>query len=148
AFQATFLLLAKKAGSLLRPERLGCWLHGVARRTALKLRGSLLRRLMREQPFDEAAFAPAEETDSELGPAIDAAIEQLPWKYRVPFVLCYLQGLTNAEAALALGCPANTIATRLARARQRLRGRLAKQGLTAGVSVALVAATARNAAAL
>jgi RNA polymerase sigma factor (sigma-70 family) len=148
AFQATFLLLAKKADSLRRPEQLGCWLHGVARRTALKLRGRLLRRLTRERPFDESAVVPSDPIDADLGPAVDAAIEQLPWKYRLPVVLCYLQGMTNAEAAVALGCPTNTVSTRLARARQRLRGRLAKQGLTVAVSSALVAATARNASAL
>jgi RNA polymerase sigma factor (sigma-70 family) len=147
AFQATFLLLAKKAGSLGRPERLGCWLHGVARRTALKLRTRLLRRMTRERPFDESTIV-STDADADLGPALDAAIEQLPLKYRLPVVLCYLQGLTNAEAAAAMGCPANTVATRLARARHRLRGRLVKQGLTVAVSSGLVAATARNAAAL
>lgn len=148
AFQATFLLLAKKAGSLFAPDRLASWLHGVAYRTALKLRSRLARRSSRERPFDEAAYLTPDRPDSEIGPALDAAIEQLPSKYRVPVVLCYLQGLTNAEAAAALGCPANTIATRLARARQRLRGRLEKQGLTAAVSAGSIAATARNAVAL
>jgi RNA polymerase sigma factor (sigma-70 family) len=146
AFQATFLLLARKAGSLHQPERLANWLYGVAYRTAMKLRSSLARRQTREHPFDETAFVPADDPDADLGPELDAAIQQLPSKYRVPFVLCYLQGLTNAEAAARLGCPTNTVATRLSRARERLRCRLTKQGLTAAVSAGLVAATARSAA--
>ncbi|MFL5341627.1 MAG: RNA polymerase sigma factor [Gemmataceae bacterium] len=146
AFQATFLLLAKKAAGLRSPERLGGWLYAVAYRTAAKLRGRLARR--REHPFDETDFVPAEKPNAAIGPELDAAIQQLPSKYRVPVVLCYLQGLTNAEAAAELGCPPNTVATRLARARERLRGRLTKPGLTAAVSAALVAAAARNATAV
>lgn len=147
AFQATFLLLATKAGSLRNPELLANWLHGVAYRTAMKLRGRLHRRRLRERPFDEnACVSPNGEAD--LRPDLDSAIQRLPSKYRVPVVLCYLQGLTNAEAAQRVGCPANTIATRLARARHRLRTQLARQGLTVAVSSALIAATARNAQAL
>jgi len=148
AFQATFLLLARKAGSLRDPQRLGCWLYGVAYRTALKLRGRMTLRQTREQPLDEADIASPDQGDAEVGPELDAAIQQLPSKYRVPVVLCYLQGMTNAEAAAALGCPANTVATRLARARDRLRGRLTKEGVTAAVSATLLAVTSRNAAAL
>jgi RNA polymerase sigma factor (sigma-70 family) len=147
AFQATFLLLAKKARSLRRPDLLANWLHGVAYRTAAKLRGRLWRQQAHEHAFDESAFVPPCEHD-DIGPDLDAAIQNLPSKYRVPLVLCYLQGLTNAEAAERLGCPAKTVATRLARARHRLRSRLAAQGLTVAVSSVLVAATARNACAL
>ena len=145
AFQVAFLLLAKKAGSLRCPERLACWLHGVAYRTALKQRSWFARRQMRERPFDEASFVARDAPDAEMSDEIDAAIQGLPAKYRIPVVLCYLQGLTNAQAAASLGCPANTIATRLARARERLRERLTKQGLTVAVSSALAAGTARNA---
>jgi RNA polymerase sigma factor (sigma-70 family) len=148
AFQATFLLLATKASSLRQPERLANWLYGVAYRTATKLRSRLVRRQTREQPFDESAFISPKDAYADLGPELDTAIEQLPSKYRVPFVLCYLQGLSNAEAAARLGCPTNTVATRLSRARERLRSRLTKQGLTVAVSLGLVTATARSAVAL
>ncbi len=145
AFQVTFLLLAKKADLLRDPARLACWLHGVAFRTALKQRSWLLRRRIREQPLDETTLAAANDSDADLSDEIDAAIEQLPSKYRLPVVLCYLQGLTNAQAAAVIGCPSNTIATRLARARGRLRERLTKQGLTVAVSSSLATGTARSA---
>jgi RNA polymerase sigma factor (sigma-70 family) len=147
AFQATFLLLATKAGALRQPELLGHWLHAVAFRTASKLRGRLWRRQNREHPFDENTHIPRE-AGPDMRPDLDAAIQQLPSKYRVPVVLCYLNGLTNAEAAARVGCPPNTIATRLARARDRLRSHFTRQGLTVAVSSALIAATARNACAL
>ncbi len=147
AFQATFLLLATKANSLRHPELLANWLHAVAYRTAMKLRGRLYRRRLREHPFDENAYV-SPNGEPEIRPDLDSAIQRLPSKYRVPVVLCYLQGLTNAEAAERVGCPANTIATRLARARDRLRSQLTRQGLTVAVSSALIAATARNAKAL
>ena len=114
AFQATFLLLAKKARWLRQPDRLGPWLYGVARRVALKARSAMNRR--REvAPVDVAAASSPETND--LRPVLDAAISRLPARYRMPVVLCYLQGLTYAEAAERLRCPAGTIATRLSRAR-------------------------------
>jgi RNA polymerase sigma factor (sigma-70 family) len=131
AFQATFLLLAKKARWLRQPERLGPWLYGVARRVALKVRAKANRR--REvAPVDvPAAIAP---DASDLRPVLDAAIARLPSRYRVPVVLCYLQGLTYAEAAERLRCPPGTVATRLSRARDKLRILLIRQGVapTAG----------------
>src|SRR5262249_9158110 len=84
-----------------------------------------------------------------LRPLLDEAIGRLPNSYRIPFVLCYLEGWTNAEAAEALGCPRGTVATRLSRARERLRAHLARRGLTlsAGLLAALLsrAAAARGA---
>src|SRR5262245_36313799 len=145
AFQATFLLLATKAGTLRQPELLGHWLHAVAYRTATKLRGQRWRRQIREHPFDENVHIPRE-ADPDLRPDLDEAIQRLPSKYRVPVVLCYLNGMTNAEAAARVGCPPNTIATRLARARDRLRLQFTRQGLTVAVPASLVAAAAANAA--
>jgi RNA polymerase sigma factor (sigma-70 family) len=147
AFQATFLLLATKAGTLRQPELLSHWLHAVAYRTASKLRGRLWRLQNREHPFDESTHSPRE-ADLDLRTDLDAAIQRLPAKYRVPVVLCYLNGMTNAEAAEHMGCPPNTIATRLARARDRLRLQFTRQGLTVAVPTALVAATAANAVSL
>jgi RNA polymerase sigma factor (sigma-70 family) len=145
AFQATFLLLARKARSLSQPELLGRWLHGVAYRTALKARGVAARRRIRQRPLEDVA---ANDDEAilwrDLRPVLDEAIHQLPLKYRVPVILCYLEGLTNAQAAGRLGCPVGTVATRLARARDRLRTRLTRHGLalsagllTAGLSEAL-----------
>jgi RNA polymerase sigma factor (sigma-70 family) len=134
AFQATFLLLVRKAGSLRRPALLGNWLYGVAYRTALKARASRARRAKEGCLAEVATVVPDNLVWRDLRPILDDAINELPSRYRVPVVLCYLQGLTQAQAAREIGCPEGTVATRLARARQRLRRRLAKHGLgvTAG----------------
>lgn len=139
AFQATFLLLARKASSLRQPDRLAAWLHGVACRVAVKARALAARRRERQQPLiDQAADTPDDLLWRDLRPVLDDAIRALPAPYRAPFVLCYLEGLTNAEAARRLGCPPGTVATRLARARQQLRARLSARGL--GPASALTAA--------
>src|SRR5438105_4656550 len=110
AFQATFLLLVRKAGSLRQPERLGPWLYGVAYRTARKARDLAARRRPSARPVDDLPAAPSEDLSwRDLRPVLDAAINQLPAKYQAPVVLCYLQGLTNAQAADRLGCPPGTI---------------------------------------
>jgi RNA polymerase sigma factor (sigma-70 family) len=137
AFQATFLLLVRKAGSLARPAALGPWLYGVAYRTALKARALAARR--RTQAVHEADRVAGDPSDAvawrDLRPVLDEAIDGLPAKYRAPFVLCYLEGRSNAEAAAELGCPRGTVATRLSRARDRLRQLLSRRGvaLSAGV---------------
>ncbi|HTU17765.1 MAG TPA: sigma-70 family RNA polymerase sigma factor [Gemmataceae bacterium] len=139
-FQATFLVLARKAGSLARPELLGNWLHGVAYRTAVKARAETARRRTHEQ---QAVVS------QEIGPdedfiwrdvraVLDEEVNRLPARYRVPVVLCYLQGQTNEEAARRLGCSRGTVATRLARAREKLRRRLTQRGVGLSVGVALV----------
>jgi RNA polymerase sigma factor (sigma-70 family) len=146
AFQGTFFLLARKAGRLRRPELVAAWLHGVARRVALKARAKAARR--RERPAgDVPAPASADETAwRDLRPALDSAVGRLPAKYRVPFVLCYLEGLTHAQAARRLGCAPGTVATWLARARARLRDGLTRQGLAPSAAL-LAAGLAREAAA-
>ena len=146
AFQATFLLLARKAGSLKRPEALGPWLHGVATRTALKARTGAARRRACERHAAAPAVGPADDAVwRDLRPLLDEAVGGLPEKYRVPFVLCYLEGRTVTEVAERLGCPRGTVATRLAWARGRLRARLARRGLALSAA-ALTAARARGAA--
>jgi RNA polymerase sigma factor (sigma-70 family) len=146
AFQAVFLLLVRKAGSLRRPEQLGPWLHGVARRVAVKARSLGLRRRGREEPLADLPAPPSADDLiwSDLRPVLDDAVRSLPAKYRGPFVLCYLQGLTHAEAARHLGCPPGTIATRLSRARDQLRARLVRRGVTLSAG-ALAAALATRA---
>ncbi len=141
AFQAVFLLLVRKADLLRRPEQLGPWLHGVARRVALKARALAPRR--REEPLTDSPAAPAPDdlVWRDLRPVLDDAIRSLPAKYRAPVVLCYLEGMTQAEAARQLGCPPGTVATRLIRARDQLRARLVRRGVTlsAGVLAAALA---------
>jgi len=138
AFQATFLLLARKAQSIERRESVGSWLYGVAYHTSLKLRTQIGRRRKREREAaatrQEGAAAPAV---PELEAMLDAELERLPAKYRTPIVLCYLEGRTHAEAAVELGWPVGTIAGRLARARIMLRNRLVKRGVS--ISLAAVA---------
>jgi RNA polymerase sigma factor (sigma-70 family) len=130
-FQAVFLLLANKADSLRRSGSLGPWLHAVAVRTALKARARAVRRKQQEQQaaVPEAVEPPDQAALTELRSLLDEALSQMPEKYRVPLVLHYLEGLTVPEVARQLGCPEGTAATRLARARQRLRSRLARSGL-------------------
>ncbi len=140
AFQATFLVLARKAGSLARPELLGHWLHGVAYRTAAKARTETAKRRVHErQAVRPQEINPSDEFDwQDLRAVLDEEVNRLPDRYRVPVVLCYLQGQTNAEAARRLGCSRGTIATLLARARDKLRRRLTQRGvsLSAGITLA------------
>jgi RNA polymerase sigma factor (sigma-70 family) len=146
AFQATFLVLARRAGAVRRPERLGPWLHGVAYRVAAKARRRALR-FGTPVPLDAEPPAPDDTAAAarELRPLLDDALRALPAKYREPVVLCYLQGLTNDEAARQLGCPLGTVATRLARARTQLRLHFRRRGIV--VPTTLVAAAVAQVAA-
>jgi RNA polymerase sigma factor (sigma-70 family) len=142
AFQATFLVLVQKAGSMKRRELLGNWLYGVANRIAQRARISAARRLERQRPVEDVALVEidSEAARQEARAAIDEEILRLPEKYRVPIVLCYFEDKTHAEAGRLLGWPTGTVATRLTRARQRLRSRLTRRGLAlsiAGLSGAL-----------
>lgn len=132
AFQATFLAFVRDAAAIGKREAVGCWLYRVASRIALKAKSGVLRRQAHELPGEPAIHVdPSEEVVwRDLRPILDEEVNRLPDKYRQPFVLCYLTGLTNDEAARTLGCPKGTLLTRLAWARQRLRGRLARRGLT------------------
>jgi RNA polymerase sigma factor (sigma-70 family) len=146
AFQATFLALARKAASIGRRAALGSWLYKVAYRAALAARERVSRRASLEVPLPEL---PAPEVSPatdwrDLGTILDAEIHRLPERYRVPFVLCYLEGKTLAEAAQLLDRPRATIGTRLARARQRLRLRLTSRGL--GLAAAMAALLTERAA--
>jgi RNA polymerase sigma factor (sigma-70 family) len=131
AFQATFLTLVRKAGSVARREALAGWLYRVAYRIALAARSAAARRDGRERPLvvEPAAHGGDDPLWCDLGPVLDEEVNRLPAPYRSAVVLCYLQGLTNDEAAAALGCSRGTVASRLARARQRLRRRLGARGL-------------------
>jgi RNA polymerase sigma factor (sigma-70 family) len=145
AFQATFLVLARQAATGFRPRALAGWLHGVAYRTAQRARKQAAKRRAKErQAARTAACEPsAEVLWADVRRVLDEEIGGLPEKYRAPFVLCYLQGKTNVEAAEELGCPHGTVLSRLATARERLRARLERRGITLSVA-ALVALLAEE----
>jgi RNA polymerase sigma factor (sigma-70 family) len=132
AFQATFLVLVRKARSVSKQTSIRSWLYGVALRIALRARQreGLRRGRERSSPPREAGDTPDEADWEDMRPILDEEIQRLPEKYRLPVILCYLEGQTNDEAARQLNCPRGTIATRLARARERLRSRLVRRGLT------------------
>jgi RNA polymerase sigma factor (sigma-70 family) len=141
AFQATFLVLVRKAASVGDPKLLGNWLYGVAYRTALKARSEADRRRAYEgQASPAGGFVPPDEVAAgELRHVLDRELDKLPTKYRAAVVLCYLEGRTHSEVAALLGCPRQTITTRLTRACARLRARLTRRGLalSAGAIAAL-----------
>jgi len=158
AFQATFLTLARRASSIRGRSSVSGWLHKVAFRIALASRARIARRQELEQPLTEPT------PDKGLDPSaiaawrdirqiLDREVNGLGERYRLPFILCYLEGKTNSEAAKELGCPVGTIESRLLRARQRLRARLTRQGLALsvgmrGLALARAASGARLPAAL
>jgi RNA polymerase sigma factor (sigma-70 family) len=129
AFQATFLVLARKASSIQPRHLVGNWLYGVAYRTALEARGASARRRARER----AAARPEvvqEDNRPELQPLLDLELSRLSDKYRIPIVLCDLEGRTRREVARQLGWPEGTVSARLARGRGLLAKRLSRHGLT------------------
>jgi RNA polymerase sigma factor (sigma-70 family) len=146
AFQATFLILARKAPSLVRHERLASWLYKIAYRLALRARASEVRRQQCEARA--ARSHPALANPGDVVVALEEELQRLPARHRDPLVLCYLEGKTNQEAAQVLRCPSGSMSARLTHARERLREGLARRGFvapTAGVA-GLLAATAAEAA--
>jgi len=138
-FQATSMVLASKASSLRKQESVASWLHGVAVRTAGKARTGAALRARHERRVAELS---AKRVDSErqvawrrAGPVLDEELRKLPEKYRAPLVLCYLEGLTNAEAARSLGWTKGTVSGRLARARALLKDRLARRDAVLSASL-------------
>jgi RNA polymerase sigma factor (sigma-70 family) len=147
AFQATFLLLARKAASLADGDSVGAWLYGVAYRTALEARAVNVRRRARERQVEvlpHPVVMPAEPQD--WRPLLDRELSRLPRKYQVPVVLCDLEGQTRKEAARQLRLPEGTLSSRLATARRLLARRLARFGLSLSGG-ALAAALAEGASA-
>ncbi|WP_165247881.1 RNA polymerase sigma factor [Paludisphaera soli] len=135
AFQATFLVLVRRAGTLGRDDVVAAWLHGVATKVARRARMDRARRRARER--GGLAVEPGREPESPdfaLREVVDEEIGRLPWKYRAPVVLCYLEGLTHEEAAARLGWPIGSVKGRLARARASLASRLGRRGVTAGAA--------------
>ena len=132
AFQATFVVLARRATSVLPPDLVGNWLYGVAYRVATKARTASARRRARERSAAQAC-RPAVTKPSErsgAGPFLDECLQGLSEKYRTPIVLCHLEGRSRQEAARLLRVSPGTLSSRLARGRKLLAKRLSRRGLT------------------
>jgi RNA polymerase sigma factor (sigma-70 family) len=140
AFQATFMVLARKAGAVRWGDSVGGWLYEVAFHMAKTAKRTAARR--RTHEAQAARYRPSshlqETTVRELGAILDEELQSVPTRYRDPLVLCYLQGRTRDQAVRQLGVPLRTLNRRLARGRELLRTRLARRGLT--VSAAMLAA--------
>jgi RNA polymerase sigma factor (sigma-70 family) len=150
AFQATFLVLLRKAASVLPRDMVSNWLYGVACQTALKARANAAKRRLRETQVTAMPEREVVGPDvwDDLGPLLDQELSRLPDKYRVPVVLCDLEGKTRREAARQLGVPDGTLSARLARARAMLARRLTRHGvvLSGGALGSLLAQHAASAA--
>lgn len=149
AAQATFLVLARKAGAIAWQDSISGWLHEVALRVSLDARHALIRRRTREQQTErmpDKIFI-AEKNSIDLADCLDVELNRLPAKFRSPLILCYLKGSTRDEAAEQLGWNVSLVKTRLEQGRNLLRDRLAKRGLTLGavLSAALVTGSAEAA---
>jgi RNA polymerase sigma factor (sigma-70 family) len=139
AFQATFLVLARKAGTIANAQATAAFLYRVAYRIAKKLKRQKAKRSMAS--IDSHDIPAAEETPEliwrSLRPVLDEEVDRLPDKFRLPFVLHYLHGLSYEQVARQLGCPVGTLGSWLAQARDRLRRRLVQRGIA--LSSALLA---------
>lgn len=145
AAQAAFVVLARKAHAVRPAAGVAAWLHGVARRVALKARADFSRRPPTEAESGEEPVAPRadpldELTARELLALLDEEVARLPRAYRLPVVLCCLEGRSQEEAAKLLGWSAGSVRGRLARGRERLQVRLAKRGLTLTAALSCVEA--------
>ncbi len=137
AFQAVFLVLARRAGEVRPRSRVGGWLYGVAYKTALKARAVRARRRTRESQVDafpEPAAPPAAAGWDDLKPILDEELARLPDRLRVPVVLCDLEGRPQRAVAGQLGIAPATLAGRLADARRTLAARLTRRGVTLSAS--------------
>ena len=147
AFQAVFLVLARRAAVVRPGQRLAAWLHGVSYRVALKARAGEAKRQAREvpridlDPPDPRPDPLAELTAREFLAAVDEEVLRLPEVYRLPVVLCCLEGRTREEAARRLGWSEGAVKGRLERGRARLHARLARRGLTLAAALAAVEAS-------
>ncbi len=140
AFQATFLVLARKALSIRHRELVASWLYGVAFQTALRTRAAVSRRCTREKQVVEMPEPQVWPRDAcfDVMPLLDQELSRLPEKYRLPIVLCDLEGKGHGEAARQLGWPQGTVSGRLSRARRLLAQRLTRRGV--GLSAVAIGA--------
>lgn len=141
-FQSTFLLLARNAAKIRKPASLGHWLHGVAHRLAVRSKVKSSRRSAVEMERQGVAMAAQRSDDDidrrDLRRVVHEEIDRLPERLRQPILLCYLEGLTNEDAARHLGCPSGTLKVRLAKAREILHGRLARRGIALSAALFLL----------
>ncbi len=148
AFQSTFLVLVRRAHTIRDTALLGNWLYGVAVKVAKRARADSRKRREREKWGIAAMTDPGgdvhEKVDADLGPLLHEELSRLPQKYRQPMVLCFLNGHTHEQAAELLGWPVGTVKGRVARAKDLLRQRLSRRGVTA--SAAVLSATLAEAA--
>jgi len=129
-FQNVFLTLARRANTIKQLDTIAPWLHRVAVRVARRARARAWERRTREMTRPESrAENPARLADPTVIPLLRDEISQLPDRYRLPVILCYLEGKTNQEAARQLQWPVGTVKGRLSRARQKLKDRLSRRGL-------------------
>ena len=145
ALQATFLVLARRAGSVRNADSVASWLHGVARRVAMQAKAEAARRKAYERNSAATKNAELEPLEGlpESWTELHEEIARLPARYREPVVLYYLEGLSTEEAALRIGCPHGTIHSRLSRARERLRGQLDRRGLASSTPLLTMRLTPR-----
>ena len=130
AFQATFLVLVRKADSIVPRALVGPWLHGVAARTAMKAKAMKNKRRAKESLVSTSSRSTSAPSWEELEPVLDRELAALPAKYRLPIFLCDLEGKKHRQAARQLGWPEGTLETRLFAGRRLLAKRLARQGVT------------------
>jgi RNA polymerase sigma factor (sigma-70 family) len=143
AWQAVFLVLARRASAIRKRDSLGSWLHGVAVRVAARARATAVRRGIRDRRTADAARAqamlllgpshvePSATERRERDGVVHHEVSRLPEKFRAPIVLCYMEGLTHDQAAASLSWPVGTVRSRLSRGRDALRRRLARRGVAA-----------------
>jgi RNA polymerase sigma factor (sigma-70 family) len=142
AFQATFLILVRKADTVRVEDSLGRWLYGVSRRVSVRTKLAVARRSAREVRGIELTAAPAADRDGdELRGVLDEEIGRLPEKFRSAVVLCELEGFGHDEAARQLGCAVGTVKSRLSRAREKLRSRLIRRGVAPTVLAGYIEST-------
>lgn len=149
AFQATFLVLARRSRSIRDREAVGAWLRGVAYRVAGCALAARIRRTAHEQAAARTAGrSPIPDEPKDWVPMLREEIAGLPEKFRLPLVLCYLDGLNQDEVARRLGWPIGTVRSRLARGRDRLRRRLILRGVTPAIAATAVSTWRETIAAL
>lgn len=144
AFQATFLILARKAHAVSHPERLAGWLHTVALRAAEEVRTMRARERRGDAACPRREAVSDETPSADLAAALDEELARLPEIYRLAVLHCELQGQSRGEAAAALKIPEGTLSSRLAEAKRRLARRLKQRGITVGATAIAAALTPRS----